>query len=123
VTVKILVVEDNELNSDMLSQRLKRKGYEIILAVNGEEAIQLAKKSLPHLILMDMGLPVMDGWEATRQLKADPLTQPIPVIALTAHTDPEERRQALAAGCDDYESKPIDFTQLLEKIDKFLEKH
>ena len=121
MTTKILVVEDNELNADMLLQRLKRKGYETLVAVDGEEAIKSAKKSLPNLILMDMGLPIMDGWEATRQLKADPVTKNIPVIALTAHSMVEDREHALKAGCDDYVTKPVDFAQLLEKIEKLLE--
>lgn len=117
---KILLVEDNELNADMLSQRLKRKGYEITLATNGEKAIQLAKKSLPDLILMDMGLPVLDGWEATRQLKADPKTKNIPVLALTAHSMVGDRKRTLEAGCDDYDTKPVDFPRLIEKIEKLL---
>ncbi len=116
--IKVLIVEDDELNSDMLSQRLKRKGYEIMLAVNGEEAIQVAKKSKPDLILMDMGLPVLDGWEASRQLKADKATKHIPIIALTAHTMSEERERVFEVGCDEYESKPVDFEQLIEKIEK-----
>jgi len=120
MAVKILVVEDNELNADMLSQRLKRKGYEIIFAIDGEDAIKVAKKSLPNLILMDMGLPIMDGWEATRQLKADPTTTNIPIIALTAHSNPDDRQQALDVGCDEYEVKPVNFTLLIEKIEKLL---
>lgn len=120
MVMKILVVEDNELNADMLSQRLKRKGYEIIFAVDGEEAIKIAKQSLPNLIIMDMGLPILDGWEATRQLKADPKTKHIPVIALTAHSNDDDRDQALSVGCDEYATKPVDFTQLIEKIERLL---
>lgn len=119
---KILVVEDNELNSDMMAQRLKRKGYDILLATNGEEAVQSAEKNLPDLILMDMGLPVMDGWEATRQLKVAPQTKHIPIIALTAHTTAIEREHTVEVGCDDYEAKPIDFDRLIEKMEKLLEK-
>lgn len=122
MVIKILVVEDNELNADMLSQRLKRKGYEIIFAVDGEEAIQMAKKSKPQLILMDMGLPILDGWEATRQLKADPETKHIPIIALTAHSMVDDREQALNVGCEEYETKPVNFTVLIEKIEKLVGK-
>jgi two-component system cell cycle response regulator DivK len=123
VSNKVLLVEDNELNSDMLSARLKRKGYEIILAVDGVGAIEAAKKILPDIILMDMGLPVMDGWEATRQLKADPLTKKIPIIALTAHTTAIERERTVDVGCEDYEPKPVDFDRLLGKIEKLLGAH
>jgi two-component system, cell cycle response regulator DivK len=122
MVIKILVVEDNELNADMLSQRLTRKGYEIIFAVDGEEAIQVAKKSKPQLILMDMGLPILDGWEATRRLKADPETKHIPIIALTAHSMADDREQALNVGCEEYETKPVNFTRLIDKIEKLVGK-
>jgi two-component system, cell cycle response regulator DivK len=118
---KILLVEDNELNRDMLSRRLIKYGFEITVAVDGVESIQLAKAVLPDLILMDMSLPVMDGWEATIQIKADPVTQHIPVIALTAHAMGEDRQKALDTGCDEYDTKPIDLPRLLSKINKFLE--
>ncbi|HEV2614360.1 MAG TPA: response regulator [Gammaproteobacteria bacterium] len=118
--IKVLIVEDDELNSDMLSQRLKRKGYDIILAVNGEEAIQIAKKKLPHIILMDMGLPILDGWEASRQLKADAATKHIPIIALTGHTTATDRERSIEVGCEEYESKPVDFVSLIEKIEKLV---
>jgi two-component system, cell cycle response regulator DivK len=118
---KILLVEDNELNRDMLSRRLIKYGFEIIVAVDGVESVQHAKAILPDLILMDMSLPVMDGWEATLQIKADPITRHIPVIALTAHAMGEDRQKALDSGCDDYDTKPIELTRLLSKIHKFLE--
>jgi two-component system cell cycle response regulator DivK len=117
---KILVVEDNEMNRDMLSRRLMRKGYEVIIALDGEEGVAKAQSDAPDLILMDMSLPVLDGWEATRRLKADPETQAIPIIALTAHAMAGDREQALAAGCDDYDSKPIEFRRLLDKIEVLL---
>lgn len=117
---KILLVEDNELNRDMLLRRLQRKGYEVITAVDGGEAIALAKSALPNLILMDMSLPIIDGWAAARQLKADQQTCNIPIIALTAHAMSGDREKALEAGCDDYDTKPIDFPQLLEKMQKLL---
>ena len=113
---KILVVEDNEINRDMLSYRLNRKGYEVIIAVDGAEAVFLAGTENPALILMDLSLPTINGWEATRQIKADADTQHIPVIALTAHAMSGDRQKALEAGCDDYESKPIDFPRLLSKM-------
>lgn len=118
---KILLVEDNELNRDMLSRRLIRNGFEITLAVNGVESIQLARSVIPDLILMDMSLPIMDGWEATLNLKNDPVTKNIPVIALTAHAMGEDRQKAMKAGCDDYDTKPIDLSRLLSKIYKFLD--
>ena len=105
---KVLVVEDNEMNRDMLSRRLTRKGYEVLIAVDGEKGVAMAHSEAPDLILMDMSLPILDGWEATRQLKAAPDTQSIPIIALTAHAMAGDREQALAAGCDDYDSKPIE---------------
>ncbi len=113
---KILLVEDNEMNRDMLSRRLDRKGYEVVIAVDGQKAIDLAASEKPDLILMDMSLPVIDGWEATRRLKADALTKQIPIIALTAHAMPEDERKAREAGCNDYDTKPIELPRLLEKI-------
>lgn len=120
MTIKILIVEDNELNLDMLSRRLQRKGYEIISAIDGEKGVAIAKAENPDLILMDLSLPVLDGYDATRQLKADPKTKSIPIIALTAHAMVGDREKAVAAGCDDYEVKPIDFPRLLEKIEKLV---
>lgn len=117
---KILLVEDNEMNRDMLSRRLTRKGYEVLIAVDGQEGVAMAQSEAPDLILMDMSLPVLDGWEATRRLKAAPETQSIPIIALTAHAMAGDREQALAAGCDDYDAKPIEFQRLLGKIEAFL---
>jgi CheY-like chemotaxis protein len=119
---KILVVEDNELNRDMLSRRLQRRGYEVVTAVNGQEGVALARSEAPHLILMDMSLPVLDGWEATRRLKAAPATKSIPIIALTAHVMSGDRDQALEAGCNDYDAKPIDMPRLLAKIEACLGK-
>ena len=115
------LVEDNEFNRDMLSRRLIKNGFEIAVAVDGIESVQLAKTVLPDLILMDMSLPIMDGWEATLQIKADPLTRHIPVIALTAHAMGEDRQKALDSGCDEYDTKPIELPRLLSKIHKFLE--
>jgi CheY-like chemotaxis protein len=117
---KILLVEDNEMNRDMLSRRLVRQGYEVLLAQDGERGLAMAVEERPDLVLMDMSLPVIDGWEATRRLKADPSTKVIPVIALTAHALTEDREKALAAGCDDYDTKPIELTRLLEKITRLL---
>ena len=117
---KILLVEDNELNRDMLSRRLERRGYQVVIAADGEQGVQLAQTEAPDLILMDMSLPVLDGWEATRQLKAAPETQSIPIIALTAHAMSDDREKALAAGCNDYDTKPIEFPRLLAKIQTFL---
>lgn len=116
---KILLVEDNEMNRDMLSRRLIRRGYDVVIAVDGQQGIEAAARERPDLVLMDMSLPVIDGWEATRRLKADAATRPIPVIALTAHAMAGDREQALAAGCDDYDTKPIELTRLLPKIEKF----
>lgn len=113
---KILLVEDNETNRDMLSRRLERRGFQVVVAVDGAQAIALAQSDAPDLILMDMNLPVLDGWEATRKLKALPETRPIPIIALTAHAMAGDRDKAMAAGCDDYDTKPIEFSRLLEKI-------
>jgi CheY-like chemotaxis protein len=114
---KILLVEDHEMNRKMLSRRLHSRGYEVIFAVDGVEAVATARTEQPHLILMDMNLPEIDGWEATRLLKADDVTRSIPVIALTAHAMVSDRQKALAAGCDDYESKPIEFERLVAKIE------
>lgn len=114
---KILLVEDNPMNSDMLSRRLERRGFEVVIAVDGEEGVRLAAELMPALILMDMSLPKLDGWEATKLLKADPRTRAIPVIALTAHAMPSDRERAQSCGCDDYDVKPIDFARLLEKIE------
>ncbi len=113
---RILLVEDNELNLDMLSRRLQRRGFEVVSAVDGEQGIEAARAERPDLILMDMSLPVLDGWEATRRLKADPETRHIPVVALTAHAMAEDRKRALAAGCDDYDTKPVELKRLLRKI-------
>ncbi len=119
---KILLVEDNEMNRDMLSRRLGRKGYEVVIAVDGQEGVERARSDSPDLILMDMSLPVKDGWTATRELKADPETRAIPVIALTAHAMSGDREKALEAGCDDYDMKPIELPRLLEKIENHLGK-
>jgi CheY-like chemotaxis protein len=116
----ILLVEDNELNRDMLSRRLLKHGFEILIALNGEDSVTIAKSCIPDLILMDMSLPVMDGWKATSLIKADPLIRNIPVIALTAHAMDEDRHKALAAGCDEYDTKPIDLPRLLSKIRLFV---
>jgi CheY-like chemotaxis protein len=117
---KILLVEDNEMNRDMLSRRLERRGYELILAVDGREGVEKAISELPDLILMDMSLPVLDGWEATRQLKAAPETCSIPIIALTAHAMAGDREKAIAAGCDDYGTKPVEISLLQAKITALL---
>jgi two-component system, cell cycle response regulator DivK len=116
----ILLVEDNEMNRDMLSRRLTRRGHRVLIAVDGGQGVQMAQAEGPDLILMDMSLPVLDGWEATRRLKAASETQAIPIIALTAHAMAGDREKALAAGCDDYDTKPIEFTRLLGKIQVFL---
>ena len=120
--IKILLVEDNELNRDMLCRRLELEGYQVAVAINGKQGISIAHSEMPDLILMDMSLPEMDGWEATRYLKADVVTRPIPVIAITAHAMPDDREEAIQAGCDDYETKPIEFKQLLAKIETLLVK-
>jgi two-component system cell cycle response regulator DivK len=117
---KILVVEDNEMNRDMLSRRLERKGFEVVIAIDGKAGIDMAVSTSPDIILMDLSLPVIDGWEATRQIKADPATQSIPVIALTAHAMAGDEQKALEAGCDDYDTKPIDLSRLLDKIENLL---
>jgi len=119
---KILLVEDNELNRDMLSRRLARKGHEVVIAVDGNEGVAKAQEIMPDIILMDMSLPVLDGWEATKILKTFPATQDTPVIALTAHAMAGDREKALAAGCDDYDTKPVELPRLLEKIEKLLQK-
>lgn len=116
----ILIVEDNELNRDMLSRRLVRRGYQVVLAVDGEDGIAQARASTPDLILMDMSLPVMDGWEATRRMKEDVLVRHVPIIALTAHAMANDREKAIEAGCDDYDTKPIDLPRLLTKIEALL---
>ena len=113
---KILIVEDNPENWDMLSRRLKRRGFEVVIAEDGEKGVAMARSEAPDLILMDMSLPELDGWEATRQIRADPRGATVPIIALTAHAMPGDREKALAAGCDDYDSKPIDLDRLLGKI-------
>jgi len=118
--VKILLVEDNDMNRDMLTRRLIRRGFEVIIATDGQQGYTLAHTAHPDLILMDMSLPVIDGWELTRQLKAAPPTQSIPVIALTAHAMSGDRAKALAAGCDEYEPKPLDLDRLIEKINALL---
>ncbi|WP_040898104.1 response regulator [Xenococcus sp. PCC 7305] len=117
---KILLVEDNEMNRDMLSRRLKRRGYEVIIAIDGATGVSMAQSEIPDLILMDMSLPVMDGWEATKIIKSHSKTRLIPTIALTAHAMAGDREKALEVGCDDYDTKPIDLSRLLEKIKAFL---
>lgn len=117
--LKILLVEDNEMNRDMLSRRLKRHGYDISIAVDGAESVNVASLIAPDIILMDMSLPVMDGWEATKSIKADLTTKSIPIIALTAHAMSGDREKALEAGCDDYDTKPIELSRLLAKIKAF----
>jgi two-component system, cell cycle response regulator DivK len=119
---KILLVEDNEMNRDMLSRRLLRNGYEVVIAVDGGEGVAMARAESPDLILMDMSLPVLDGWEATRQLKSEPGTREIPVIALTAHAMAGDRQKALSAGCDDFDTKPVELPRLLTKIEALLQK-
>ena len=113
---KILLVEDNEMNRDMLSRRLTKRGYDVTMAVDGQEGVDLAMAQQPDLILLDMSLPVLDGWTAARMLKADPATAVIPIIALTAHALAGDREKALEAGCDDYDTKPVDLARLIEKI-------
>ena len=113
---KILLVEDNEMNRDMLSRRLIRRGYELVMAVDGQQGVDMASSEKPNLILLDMSLPVIDGWEAARRLKADPATQAIPIIALTAHAMAGDREKTMKAGCNDYDTKPVDLKRLLGKI-------
>ncbi len=117
---KILLVEDNEMNRDMLSRRLERKGYQVVMAVDGAQGVAMARSEKPALILMDMSLPVLDGWEATRQLKNDPAMQSVPIIALTAHAMAGDRDKAMSAGCDDYDTKPIDLKRLLAKMEALM---
>ena len=117
---KILLVEDNEMNRDMLSRRLQRRGHDVLVAGDGAAGVAKARAEIPGLILMDMSLPVLDGWEATRQIKADPATSAIPIIALTAHAMSEDRERAISAGCDDYDTKPVEFPRLIGKIDALL---
>lgn len=117
---KILLIEDNEMNRDMLSRRLKRKGYEIVMANDGEAGIRIAHSSLPDIIIMDMGLPLLDGWEATRRLKAHPQTKQIPIIGLSAHAMAGDRDKGLEAGCDEYDTKPVDLDRLLKKVHHLL---
>ena len=117
---KVLLVEDNEMNRDMLSRRLARRGFDVVMAVDGQQGVDMAKMEMPDLILMDMSLPVLDGWGATRQIKAEASTQSIPLIALTAHAMAGDREKAINAGCDDYDTKPIDLTRLLDKMDRLL---
>lgn len=117
---KILYVEDNEMNRDMLSRRLSRRGYEVIMAVDGQAGIDMMRSEAPDIVLMDMGLPVLDGWEATVQAKADDSINSIPIIALTAHALESDKQKALECGADDFDTKPIDFKRLLEKIDSLV---
>jgi CheY-like chemotaxis protein len=117
---KLLVVEDNELNRDMLTRRLERRGYEVLIATDGAEGVAMAGRERPDLILMDMSLPIIDGWQATRQIKADPETRHIPIIALTAHAMDGDERRARDAGCDDFDTKPVDLSRLTGKIDTLL---
>lgn len=119
---RILLVEDNEMNQDMLKRRLERKGFEVLLAADGATGVALAQAELPDLILMDISLPVMDGWEATRRLKADPATARIPVLVLTAHALTSDRAKSMEAGCDDYDTKPVDFPRLLGKMEQLFAK-
>ncbi len=119
---KILLVEDNEMNRDMLSRRLTRKGHDVFIAVDGAEGVSMAIAKVPDLILMDMNLPVLDGWQATQQIKAAPETSTIPVIALTAHAMTGDREKCMKAGCDDYDTKPVEFPRLLAKIETLLKK-
>jgi two-component system cell cycle response regulator DivK len=119
---KILLVEDNEMNRDMLSRRLERRGYQVVMALDGQQGVDMAHSESPDLILLDMSLPLVDGWEAARQIKAMPGSRTIPLIALTAHAMSGDRERALEAGCDDYDVKPIDFTRLLGKMEALLER-
>lgn len=114
--VKILLIEDNEMNRDMLSRRLQKRGYEVVIATDGLAGVEAAAKTKPDIVLMDMSLPVIDGWEATRRIKADPATSAIPIIALTAHAMTGDRQRAMEVGCDDYDTKPVELPALLDKI-------
>ena len=122
MTAKILLVEDNEMNRDMLSRRLQRKGYQVVIAEDGGQGVDMARKETPDVILLDMSLPVIDGWTAARELKAGDGTSAIPIIALTAHAMSGDREKALEAGCDDYDTKPVELPRLLSKIEALLEK-
>ena len=117
---KVLLVEDNEMNRDMLSRRLVRRGYEVVFAVDGQQSIDMARSELPDVILMDMSLPVVDGWEATRRIKSDEVTRNVPVIGLTAHAMSSDRERAIEAGCDDYDTKPVELDRLIGKIEGLL---
>ena len=117
---KVLVVEDNEMNRDILSRRLSRRGYVVVFAIDGQQGVEMARSEKPDIILMDLSLPVMDGWEATRRVKADEAVRNVPVIGLTAHALVGDREKALAAGCDDYDTKPVEFDRLVEKIERLL---
>ncbi|MBG0794115.1 response regulator [Methylocystis sp. H62] len=119
--VKILLVEDNEMNRDMLSRRLRRNGYEVVIAIDGQQGVDMAAAESPDLILMDMSLPVIDGWEAARRVRENEATRKIPVIALTAHAMAGDREKAIEAGCDDYDTKPVEITRLLGKITALIE--
>ena len=119
---RILLVEDNEMNRDMLSRRLQRKGYEVLIAIDGEQGVAVAQAEQPDLILMDMSLPVLDGWEATRKIRADPAISAVPVIALTAHAMAGDQEKCMAVGCDDYDTKPVDLARLLGKIELLLQR-
>ncbi|HEY8124167.1 MAG TPA: response regulator [Methylocystis sp.] len=119
--VKILLVEDNEMNRDMLSRRLRRNGYEVVIAIDGQQGVEMASAESPDLILMDMSLPVIDGWEAARRVRENEATRKIPVIALTAHAMAGDREKAIEAGCDDYDTKPVEITRLLGKITALIE--
>ena len=118
---RILIVDDNEMNRDALSRRLQRRGYEVLLAPDGRKGLELAQAELPDLILLDLGLPEIDGWECARRLKAQPATQKIPIIALTAHAMVGDREKAMEAGCDDFDTKPIDFTRLVNRMAALLD--
>jgi two-component system cell cycle response regulator DivK len=117
---KVLLIEDNEMNRDMLSRRLMRRGFEVVFAVNGKQGVDLARSEKPDIILMDMSLPIMDGWEATRCVKADEATRSVPVIGLTAHAMSGDREKAIEAGCDDYDTKPVELDRLIGKIERLL---
>jgi two-component system cell cycle response regulator DivK len=117
---KVLLVEDNEMNRDMLSRRLIRRGYEVVFAVDGQQGVDMARSEKPDIILMDMSLPVMDGWEATKRVKSDDTTRATPVIGLTAHAMSGDREKAIEAGCDDYDTKPVELDRLIEKIERLL---
>jgi two-component system, cell cycle response regulator DivK len=117
---KVLVVEDNEMNRDMLSRRLTRRGFQVIFAVDGQQGVDLARRERPDIILMDMSLPVIDGWEATRRVKSDDATRSVPVIGLTAHAMAGDRERAIEAGCDDYDTKPVELERLIGKMERLL---